>query len=84
MTKSIQAGDLGSDHLGRKVSVSWQSGNITSTVDDELTEIVHGISGVTLRFKQTTWRPFTVLGGPADVGLTVKPDCIVTIPEEEQ
>ena len=84
MTESIQAGELGSDHLGQRVSVTWQSGNVTSTVDDELTEIVHGISGVTLRFKRTTWRPYVVLRDTTDAGLTVKPDCIVTIQEEEQ
>lgn len=81
MTTEIEAGSLTSDHVGSVLSVTWKTGKITSTVTDRLKSFVNEGSFVTLRFKDTQWRPFSLVGTAQDEGLRVGFRAIVQIEE---
>lgn len=76
------AGNLTSRFVGSSVEVTYQDGNIESTVRDMIEKIVHSSEGVRLFFKGTRWSPHPVaitLGAPVDLGLLVPPNAYVTI-----
>ena len=81
MTTTIEAGSLGSEHIGKTISVTWKRDLITSTVTDELVSVTHKGANVTLRFKRTRWYPTLILGSASDSGLTIAKESPITIEE---
>nr|WP_278101141.1 hypothetical protein [Microbacterium proteolyticum] len=81
MSTTIEAGNLTSEHVGRKVSVTWKKDLITSTVTDKLEQITHRGRSVTLYFERTKWLSSALITGTHDDGLTVNFEDVVTIEE---
>lgn len=90
----IVAGDLTVREIGRTIRVTYKNGNVTSTVEDVLTKVVHSApqigayptaaqilaarTATTLFFRDTRWTSGALFDA-REVGLEVASDLEVTV-----
>lgn len=80
---STPAGLLTYADVGAKVAVTYQSGNITSTVRDVIERVSHTKAGVRIFFVRTAFRPGVIgMFTPEDQGLLVSPELDVEYLDE--
>lgn len=75
---TVKAGQLTSEHIGRKVEVTWEHGLVTSTVTDKLVRFTNQGATVTMFFERTAFRSPALLGTAPDEGLNVNSEDAVT------